>query len=67
MLSYEVEKGNDMSDKYFVLKNDIDLSGKEWTPIGVSDKYISNKYQGNAFNGRAAIFRHFSELRKKMR
>ncbi len=40
-----------MSDKYFVLKNDIDLSGKEWTPIGVSDKYISNKYQGNAFNG----------------
>lgn len=51
LLSYEVEKGNDMSDKYFVLKNDIDLSGKEWTPIGVSDKYISNKYQGNAFNG----------------
>ena len=40
-----------MSDKYFVLKNDIDLSGKKWTPIGVSDKYISNKYQGNAFNG----------------
>lgn len=40
LLSYEVEKGNDMSDKYFVLKNDIDLSGKEWTPIGVSDKYI---------------------------
>lgn len=51
LLSYEVNNGNDMSGKYFVLKNDIDLSNKEWTPIGSSDKYISNKYQGNAFDG----------------
>ncbi|WP_418791817.1 leucine-rich repeat protein [Phosphitispora sp. TUW77] len=33
-LAYNVNNGNDYSEKYFKLVNDLDLAGKEWTPIG---------------------------------
>lgn len=33
-LAFDVNNGNDYSDKYFKLTADIDLAGKQWTPIG---------------------------------
>ena len=51
LLAYRVNKGGDMSGKYFALGGDIDLSGKKWSPIGYSNRYLQNKYQGYAFNG----------------
>lgn len=46
-LAYNVNNGNDYTGKYFKLMNDLDLSGKEWTPIG----YRFYPGQENGFNG----------------
>jgi len=46
-LAYNVNKGNSYSGKYFKLTGDIDLSGKEWVPIG--DGY-NTRFLGS-FNG----------------
>ncbi len=46
-LAYNVNNGNDYSGKYFKLANNIDLDGRQWTPIG------HRFYPGfeNGFNG----------------
>ena len=44
-------KGNALSDKYFILMNDLDLSGyPNWMPIGRYTDDYSQSFQGN-FNG----------------
>ena len=39
--------GNTMLNATIRLCNDIDLSGKEWTPIGNGSYYFSSKFDGN--------------------
>lgn len=46
-IAYNVNNGNDYTGKYFKLMNDLDLAGKEWTPIG----YRFYPGQENGFNG----------------
>ncbi|HCX03478.1 MAG TPA: hypothetical protein DHM42_03255 [Clostridiales bacterium] len=46
-LAYNVNNGNNYSGKYFKLKSDIDLSNKEWVPIG---KDYNHRFMGN-FDG----------------
>jgi len=46
-LAYNVNNGNNYSGKYFKLTSDIDLSGKEWVPIG---KDYNHRFMGN-FDG----------------
>ena len=38
---------NDFAGKTFVLTNDIDLGGKEWTPIGDSKHIFKGTFDGN--------------------
>ena len=43
-----VNNGNDCSGKTIVLTEDIDLSGREWTPIGKTDSsYFNGDFNGN--------------------
>lgn len=51
LLAYRVNRGENMSGKYFELGSDIDLSGKKWKSIGYADNYLENKYVGSAFEG----------------
>lgn len=47
-LAADVNSGTNYDGKYFVLKDDIDLSGSNWVPIGnVSDKYFAGHFDGN--------------------
>ena len=52
-LAEDVNNGTDYSGKHFMLKNDIDLEGTEWTPIGIFDGLTepSNKPFAGTFNG----------------
>lgn len=42
-----VNEGTDFSGKTITLDADIDLGGKEWTPIGTSGKPFSGTFEGN--------------------
>ena len=55
-LAYSTNSGTSYNGKYFVLMNNIDLCGIEWTPIGVGSTPESSKYafDGN-FNGNGMI------------
>ncbi len=46
-LSVLVNKGNDFSGKYIRLEDDIDLSGKQWMPIGNSNNNFRGIFDGN--------------------
>ena len=46
-LAKEVNNGNSFDNILFKLTIDIDLSNREWTPIG----YCANSWQGKSFNG----------------
>ena len=47
-LAYNVNKGNSYSGKYFKLTGDIDLSAKEWVPIGsFENNYFDGYFDGN--------------------
>lgn len=41
-----VNEGNDFSGKTITLTGDIDLTGKEWTPIGANKKPFSGTFDG---------------------
>lgn len=45
-LQKQVDEGNDFEGSYFTQTADIDLGGKEWTPIGTSAKPFSGVYDG---------------------
>ena len=51
-LAYSVNSGNSYSGNYFLLMNNIDLCGIEWTPIGVGSNYsrFETAFRGN-FDG----------------
>ncbi|AEG59076.1 S-layer homology domain-containing protein [Desulforamulus ruminis] len=42
----EVNNGNDYQGKYIILSDDIDLSGQEWIPIGVTGPGFSGTFNG---------------------
>ena len=46
-LAKMVNGGETDENTYFELTADIDLGGKEWTPIGTSDKQFLGKFNGN--------------------
>ncbi len=47
-LAYNVNNGNKYTDKYFKLSGDINLSGKEWVPIGnIEANYFNGFFDGN--------------------
>ena len=51
-LAASVNGGNSYSGKYFLLMNNIDLCGIEWTPIGTGVNYGSSSYSfGGNFDG----------------
>ncbi len=43
----QVAEGNDYAGKYIALKNDIDLQGEDWTPIGDSTHLFAGTFLGN--------------------
>ena len=45
-LAQYVNGGTTYNDAYFKLTANIDLGGKEWTPIGGSDKYFGGTFDG---------------------
>jgi hypothetical protein len=49
LLAYRVNEGDSFCGMYFKLSADIDLRGKEWTPIGASDDVgiFSGNFDGN--------------------
>ena len=53
-LAYNVNNGNDYTGKHFKLMNDLDLAGKEWTPIGYrfypgQEKGFNGNFDGNNY------------------
>ena len=49
LLSRQVNGGETFTGQYFVLMNDIDLGGKEWSPIGTSDDIsFRGTFDGNS-------------------
>jgi hypothetical protein len=46
-LAEQVNSDNTYAGKYVVLTDDIDLTGKDWTPIGISDAHVFD----GTFNG----------------
>ncbi len=47
-LAYNVNAGNNYEGKHFCLTNDIDISGKEWVPIGPSQSVcFKGHFDGN--------------------
>ena len=46
-LAQLVNKGNNFSGKTITLGANIDLAGKEWTPIGTSEKPFNGTFNGN--------------------
>ena len=49
LFAKEVNNGNNYSGWTISLANDIDLSGKRWTPIGKSEKPFSGKFDGQSY------------------
>lgn len=47
-VAQEVNKGN-LTNKVFILMNDIDLKGKEWTPIGNSSNAFTGYFRGDNY------------------
>ena len=45
-LAQEVNRGTTYNDAYFKLTANIDLGGKEWTPIGGEDNYFEGTFDG---------------------
>lgn len=45
----QVAEGNDYAGKYIALKNDIDLQGKDWTPIGDNTHLFAGTFLGNNY------------------
>ncbi len=45
----DVNGGNDYTDSYFELGNDIDLSGKQWTAIGTITETFSGRFDGKGY------------------
>ena len=50
-LAQSTNSGNTYSGKYFVLENDINLSGREWTPIGKGSDTSGSDYSTLSFSG----------------
>jgi len=49
-LAYNVNNGDSYTGKYFKLMNDIDLSEKEWVPIGVGyNKAFNGTFDGKGY------------------
>jgi hypothetical protein len=72
-LAKTVNGGNKYKGSFFVLTQDIDLEGKEWTPIGVStDLIFYDKLYAKAFTagvtekGSVAFSGHFDGNHKKI-
>lgn len=45
-LAQQVNQGTDYERKHFLLVSDLDLSGKEWTPIGINGKSFWGGFNG---------------------
>ena len=45
-LAQRVNDGADIKDKYFVLSDNIDLAGENWTPIGTDSKPFRGHFDG---------------------
>lgn len=45
-LASQVNGGNKYNNTYFELAADLDLDGREWTPIGGVDQYFRGKFDG---------------------
>ena len=45
-LAQQVNEGTDYKWKHFLLVSDLDLSGKEWTPIGINGKSFWGGFNG---------------------
>lgn len=45
-LAQQVNNGTDYYGKHFLLVSDLDLSGKEWTPIGINGKSFWGGFNG---------------------
>ena len=43
----ELQAMSDHLDAYYVLMNDIDLSGTAWTPVGTTSKPFTGNLNGN--------------------
>ena len=58
-LANDVNEGNNYSDSYFILSDDIDLNGQKWTPIGYwkSDEEFS--YFKGKFDGKNHTIKNF--------
>lgn len=52
-LAKMVNDGKTDENTYFELTADIDLGGKEWTPIGTKDSQFAGKFSGNGKTIRA--------------
>ena len=44
-----INKGTNVSNREFILDDDIDLSGHFWVPIGTSSGYFINKFDGQGY------------------
>ena len=65
-LAASVNGGNSYSGKYFLLMNDIDLGGIEWTPIGTGVDYDSSSYSfGGNFDGCGMTISNLYETRSR--
>ena len=65
-LAASVNSGNSYSGKYFLLMNDIDLGGIEWTPIGTGIDYDSSSYSfGGNFDGCGMTISNLYETRSR--
>ena len=58
-LANDVNQGNNYSDSYFVLSDDIDLNGQEWTPIGYWKSDNDYSYFKGKFDGKNHIIKNF--------
>lgn len=48
-LASDVVGGTNYSGKYFKLTDNIDLSGKIWTPIGSGERYFAGTFDGDGY------------------
>ena len=62
-LAAQVNSGEEYTDKYFVLKCDIDLNNIEWTPIGSGN--IDRYYFEGHFDGCGATISNLKLTSKK--
>jgi hypothetical protein len=69
-LAYNVNAGSDYSNKYFKLTADIDLLGKEWTPIGYrfypgAERGFNGIFDGNNKTISKYVYRSFRRTKKQ--